>query len=80
MPVSQAKREADRRWGLANPKAIIKANRNLQHKRMDMVRKAKEVPCRDCGHSFPHYVMDLDHRPGRGQMLQPGTCVQALVH
>lgn len=27
------------------------------------VRERKEVPCADCGVSYPHYVMDFDHRP-----------------
>lgn len=27
------------------------------------VRPLKEVPCADCGQSYPHYVMDFDHRP-----------------
>ena len=29
-----------------------------------MLRKAKSVPCADCGQTFPFYVMDFDHRPG----------------
>ena len=29
-----------------------------------LVRKAKSVPCADCGRRYPHYVMDFDHRPG----------------
>lgn len=24
----------------------------------------KQRPCADCGVEYPHYVMDLDHRPG----------------
>lgn len=27
------------------------------------IRKAKEVPCMDCGEGYPFYVMDFDHRP-----------------
>lgn len=27
----------------------------------DIVRKAKEVPCADCGQSYPPVVMDFDH-------------------
>jgi hypothetical protein len=30
----------------------------------ELLRKAKRVPCTDCGQSFPPYVMDFDHRPG----------------
>jgi hypothetical protein len=29
----------------------------------EFIRKAKSVPCADCGQSFPYYVMDFDHRP-----------------
>lgn len=25
--------------------------------------KAKEAPCKDCGHKFHYCVMDFDHRP-----------------
>jgi hypothetical protein len=28
------------------------------------VTEAKNRPCADCGVQYPHYVMDLDHRPG----------------
>lgn len=27
----------------------------------------KENPCSDCGLCFPHYVMEWDHVPGRGE-------------
>lgn len=27
----------------------------------EYVRKMKEAPCKDCGVSYPHYVMDFDH-------------------
>lgn len=39
----------------------------------DIIRAAKDFPCRDCGRSFPHYVMDLDHRPGEEKLFQLGT-------
>lgn len=38
-------------------------NRRVQWNRQ-AIRKAKDVPCADCGRRFPHYVMDFDHRPG----------------
>lgn len=31
---------------------------------LERVRRAKSVPCVDCGASYPYYVMDLDHLPG----------------
>lgn len=30
----------------------------------EVVRKLKDVPCADCGHRFPWYVMDFDHVRG----------------
>lgn len=30
-----------------------------------MVQKAKAVPCKDCGVSYPYYVMDFDHVCGK---------------
>jgi hypothetical protein len=35
---------------------------------------AKSVPCMDCGGSFPHYVMDLDHVRGVKR-----ACVSRMV-
>ena len=29
-----------------------------------MIRDTKGIPCADCGVSYPHYVMDFDHKPG----------------
>jgi hypothetical protein len=31
---------------------------------VQMVRKAKSVPCADCGETYPYYVMDFDHVRG----------------
>lgn len=36
----------------------------LQVKKLEMIRKVKEVPCMDCKIEWPHYVMQFDHRPG----------------
>mgnify|MGYP000864034503 FL=1 len=27
----------------------------------DISRKAREIPCADCGIQYPYYVMDFDH-------------------
>jgi hypothetical protein len=29
--------------------------------RRDLIRKAKDRPCMDCGNGYPYYVMDFDH-------------------
>lgn len=32
------------------------------------IRAAKDVPCKDCGNRYPHYVMDFDHVRGLKDM------------
>jgi hypothetical protein len=39
-----------------------KAKPGNQSTNRKYVRQAKNVPCMDCGISYPYYVMDLDHR------------------
>lgn len=29
---------------------------------VEFVRRAKEIPCTDCGLRYPYYVMDFDHK------------------
>lgn len=37
---------------------------------ISFVRAVKEAsPCTDCGVKYPHYVMDFDHIPGRGEKI-----------
>ena len=37
-------------------------NRHAQ--RQELLNKLKDVPCKDCGNSFPSYCMDFDHVRG----------------
>lgn len=30
----------------------------------DIVKSAKDIPCKDCGIKYPYYVMDFDHIRG----------------
>ena len=36
--------------------------------RQEMVRALKDVPCADCGGSYPPFVMDFDHRLGTAKL------------
>lgn len=45
--------------------------------------KAKDVPCKDCGMSYPSYVMDFDHVHGQkvnnvGNMARDGVTSKLL--
>lgn len=39
-----------------------KYNKNNSDKLYALMISLKQNPCMDCGNSFPHYVMDFDHR------------------
>jgi hypothetical protein len=44
-----------------------------------VIREAKSVPCADCGHSYPHYVMDFDHREGEIKLFNIASRVRGNV-
>ena len=39
-------------------------NANRRRRLRELVRKAKDVPCMDCGIHYPFYVMEFDHVRG----------------
>lgn len=61
-------REYHRDWYHKNKHRIRKSKQRLSQNRKKkinvFVRSLKEVPCKDCGNSYPYYVMDFDHVRG----------------
>lgn len=45
----------------ANKEAYYKRSIAQRQNRYEKVAALKEVPCMDCGGTFPHYVMQFDH-------------------
>jgi hypothetical protein len=43
-----------------------------------MVLKAKDVPCAECGHRWPEYLMQFDHLPGCIKVAAVSTMVSRL--
>jgi hypothetical protein len=41
---------------------IRKNNAALRKRKQDLIKTAKSVPCKDCGQTYPSYVMDFDHK------------------
>lgn len=41
---------------------LFAKNKELKIFNRKMVQELKEIPCMDCGVSYPYYVMDFDHR------------------
>lgn len=54
--------------GKGNPITRRARQRRYQYKinamRRELARRAKDVPCADCGQRYPYYVMDFDHVRG----------------
>ena len=43
------------------------------------VRKAKDVPCTDCGKRYPYWVMDFDHRDVKNFTIGTHTTNKGIV-
>ena len=52
-------------WDAKTKKRVKKENQRLR----SYINELKNVPCADCGKSFPSEAMDFDHVPGRGGKL-----------
>lgn len=55
------KRANELSWYYKNKDKIRLYKRKIRQSKIEYVRKLKEVPCKDCGDEYPHYVMDFDH-------------------
>lgn len=49
--------------------------RNLMRRKIQEIKA--ETPCRDCGESFPHYIMQFDHLPRFKKAFTIGTTSNA---
>lgn len=59
-----------------NSKAV-ECNRRKRHERYEKTRLLKEAsPCTDCGHKFPYFVMDFDHRDSTTKVADVSTLVK----
>lgn len=54
--------DASRKYG-QSPNHQASAKLTIRKKR-EFIRSAKNVPCMDCGHKFPYFVMEFDHTHG----------------
>lgn len=57
-------KEYARRYHEAHPGYLKQSNRTQYFRNYDYLVQLKEAAsCLDCGVSYPHYVMEFDHRP-----------------
>lgn len=51
-------------------RARVNASQNARaNQRRQLIQSAKSGPCLDCGETFPHYCMDLDHVRGEKRQI-----------
>src|ERR1700694_6307209 len=60
-PYDERYRAARRKHYNENKQQYLERNKASLAACMELIRQAKDKPCADCGHRYPHYVMDLDH-------------------
>lgn len=46
---------------MTRQQTIVRLTRERRQRWRERLAKLKEQPCKDCGQTFPHYVMDYDH-------------------
>lgn len=71
----EKRRAAVRRHYAAHPDYYRERNRKLKRDNTSKIRETKNVPCADCGQSYPYYVMDFDHRPDENKKFELGRIV-----
>lgn len=57
-------------------RASMRKRRQYQRQLLD---KAKDQPCQDCGFRYPSYVMDFDHRVKQNKLFNLGAASGAWV-
>ncbi len=78
------KREADRLSWHKNKKHLLLKRKERRRKISAVARELKNVPCPDCGVTYPYYVMDFDHVRGEkkfslGHALKMVSSIEALL-
>ncbi len=53
--------------------------KRYQTRARELVHKAKETPCKDCGRTYPYYVMQFDHLDPKLKVREVSRMVQSGV-
>jgi hypothetical protein len=54
-----------KKWKSENPKRVRETNAKYQARKKDIILKAKDKPCAECGVKYPPCVMDFHHVKGK---------------
>ena len=70
-PNDPRQKEATRRYYESHNNEYLARNRLKKAAIRDWIIEQKDRPCMDCGHTYPHYVMDFDHREDEEKLYEP---------
>ena len=71
-PLDERLRAARRKHYHENKQQYLDRNAASLAECLRIMQDAKSVPCMDCGQSYPHYVMDFDHRNPTQKIAEVG--------
>lgn len=72
-----------KKWYQANKEKhkarVAKVNKRKMQQSKELIRSAKNVPCKDCGKSYPPYVMDFDHLDQKSKIFCVSTAGRGRI-
>lgn len=71
LPEEEAKKRR-RAYYLKNRSKVVRQVRGRKNRLKLWIQEQKARPCSDCRMRYPTYVMDFDHRPGTGKVMNVG--------
>jgi hypothetical protein len=80
----QRQRAAEQKWYRENRQRVFDKKNQKKARMREMVHRAKERPCADCGITYPFFVMDFDHVDGDkvaiiSKIASTGSVLQLLL-
>ena len=67
--------EYQRAYRQKNKEKIAKKDKDLDDRRRRFIQEKKSQPCTDCGTTYPHWIMDFDHLPGKTKLVEISVMV-----
>jgi len=80
----QRQRAAEQKWYRENRQRVFDKKNRKKARLREIVHRAKERPCADCGLRYPFFVMDFDHVEGDkvaiiSKLVNTGSVRQLLL-
>ena len=56
--------KVQKEWTTSHMEKVNEMNKRRRERNYAFIIALKDQPCADCGHKFPHYIMEFDHVHG----------------